>query len=303
MKKEKINSGCIKIFKMLNLLYEDRAYYDDVVEIFKDEVVEQSTNNLQVILNKNINTLKVFGIKINKRRNKFVLDSSLYSLKYSIGDLKAISILSDAIKNYPDDDLILDVRDFLDNIMLRMNNSDRNTLNEFTSKYNFSFFYSDIKEQIKQCQDACKENHVARLVYQKRGKKTQCRCVPKEVVFDTKKASLIFYDLDKKEKFSVPLSKIMSINLMPNVANPIESRITVIFKLKNRLSKTYKLKPGEYIDKVEQDGSIIVVSRVDNTEKLLSRLMRYGPNCEIMTPKSLRAKIKTLINETLERYK
>ena len=73
----KLNDGCLKIFRLLNLLYEDKADYNSVVEIFKDDLNEQSTNNIQVVLNKYMNALKVFGIKLKKVKNKYKLQSSL----------------------------------------------------------------------------------------------------------------------------------------------------------------------------------------------------------------------------------
>ena len=70
MKKQnkKLNEGCLKIFKFIKLLYEDKAYYKDVTDIFRDEFNSQTNNNIQVCLNKYINALKVFGIKITKHR-------------------------------------------------------------------------------------------------------------------------------------------------------------------------------------------------------------------------------------------
>ena len=59
----KLNDGCIKMFKLLLLLYQDKADYESVKDIFKNDFDdEQSTNNIQVVLNKYLNTLKVFGI-------------------------------------------------------------------------------------------------------------------------------------------------------------------------------------------------------------------------------------------------
>ena len=70
---KKLNEGCIKIFKLLTLLYEDKAEYNDVVEIFMDESYDQTPNNLQVNINKYFNTLKIFGIKVKKKKNKYKL--------------------------------------------------------------------------------------------------------------------------------------------------------------------------------------------------------------------------------------
>ena len=89
---KKLNAGCLKIFQLIKLLYEDKAEYSSVIEIFKDEINEQSTNNIQVNINKYINTLKIFGMKIVKENHKFKLLSSLYSLDMNVEDLKSLAI-------------------------------------------------------------------------------------------------------------------------------------------------------------------------------------------------------------------
>ena len=105
----KLNDGCLKIFRLLNLLYEDKADYSSVVEIFKDDLHEQSTNNIQVVLNKYMNALKVFGIKLKKVKNKYKLQSSLYSMNYTLDDLKSISILIKSVKTFPDEQITKDI--------------------------------------------------------------------------------------------------------------------------------------------------------------------------------------------------
>ena len=67
---KKLNDGCLKIFEFLKLLYNDEAEYSKVLEIFQDEIKETTTNNIQVTLNKYINTLRVFGLKIKKENGK-----------------------------------------------------------------------------------------------------------------------------------------------------------------------------------------------------------------------------------------
>ena len=82
MKKDsqKLNDGCIKIFKLLELLYQDKADYQSVINIFIDDFNEdQTTNNIQVVLNKYLNTLKVFGLNVVKENNKFTLFNSFYA--------------------------------------------------------------------------------------------------------------------------------------------------------------------------------------------------------------------------------
>ncbi len=100
----KLNDGCLKIFKLIDLLYKDEANYKNVIEIFNDGI-DQSTNNIQVILNKYINTLKIFGVQITKQNHKFTLENSLYSMQFSSDDLKSINILSKSINNFPDNEI------------------------------------------------------------------------------------------------------------------------------------------------------------------------------------------------------
>ena len=168
---KKLNDGCLKIFQLLILLYEDKADYDSVVNIFKDEIDEPSINTIQVNLNKYFNTLKVFGIKIKKENNKFKLLSSLYSMKFSLDDLRAISLLTSSIHNFPDLDLTQDVSNFIQSLEARMNNDDKNKLDALNQNLTTdnSFYYSDFREQIKQCEEICIENHEITVTYNLNG--------------------------------------------------------------------------------------------------------------------------------------
>ena len=101
------------MFKFLNLLYKNEAEYESVYEIFKSDIIRENEvyddkklNNLvQVVLNKYINALRIFGVKIKKEKNKFKLESSLYISEYSIDNIKAMSILTNANINIPDKDI------------------------------------------------------------------------------------------------------------------------------------------------------------------------------------------------------
>lgn len=298
----KLNDGCIKIFRLLNLLYEDKADYNSVLQIFQDDGIEQSTNNIQVVLNKYINTLKVFGIKIKKEKNKYKLESSLYSMNFSMDDLKSISILINSVENFPDKEITKDLNDFLNVLMLRMNNDDKNKLNNINKNYDFSFYYSNFRDQIEQCEQICKENFVIDILYFKDKKEIRCKCIPKEVLYDAKSVYFRVYDSVKTENIDIPLSNILSITKLPQIANTTELTTTVVYKLKNRLAKTYKVKENEYSQGYDENGYLTVINKNEPFDKLLNRLMRYTYNCEIVSPKTLRDRMMALINETLNNY-
>lgn len=301
---KKLNAGCIKIFQLLILLYEDKADYNAVIEIFKDDLDETSTNNVQVILNKYMNTLKVFGIKVIKQNNQFKLLSSLYAMQFTIEDLKSISIIANSIQNFPDQDLTEKVQNFLKQIELRMGNEDKNTLNNLQKSmdYDFSFYYSNYKQQIEQCKQLCKDNAIINILYLKNGEEIRCKGTPKELLYDAKNAYLKVYNTSKRQNLEIPLNTICSISKLPQLANRIELTTTVVYKLKNRLAKTYKIKKDEYSYSKDEFGNQTIVNKNEPFDKLLKRLMRYGHNCEIISPKPLREEMIRLINETLNQY-
>ncbi len=301
---KKLNEGCLKIFQLLKLLYEDKADYDNVVEIFKDEIEEQTTNNIQVNLNKYINTLKIFGIKIKKEKHKYKLLSSLYSMKFSIEDLKSISILVSSLQKFPEVELTEDIKEFISSLELRMNNEDKNILNCLNKIFgeDFSFYYADVREQIEQCEQVCKENFVINLTYRKKNKDITCKCSPKEVLYDSKTAYLKVYDSVVKRNLEIPITSILSITKLPQIANPIEMNTTVVYKLKNRLAKTYKVKENEYTDGRDEYGNLIVINKNEVAENLIRRLLRYSYDCEVISPKHFRDEMQRAINEIINQY-
>ena len=303
-KKPKLNEGCLKIFAFIKLLYEDKAYYNDVIEIFKDEINEQSANNIQVNINKYINTLKIFGMKIKKVKNKYKLLSSLYSMPFTLDDIKSISILANSINEFPDKDITDEVESFLNELKMRMDNEDQNTLNALnqTIDYDFSFYYSDMREQIEQCEKICKENYTITVIYKKDNEEIKCKCKPKEVIYDSKNVYLKVYDASARQNYEIPITSILSITRLPQKANPMETSTTVVFIVKNRLAKTYKLKEGERSKGFDEFGHQIIVNNGESFDKLINRLMRYTNSCEIISPKPLREQMIKTINDTISQY-
>ena len=301
--KEKINESCIKIFKLLSLLYEDNATYNNVIDIFKDEPGSQSTNNLQVVLNKYINTLKVFGFKIKKENNKYSMDGSFYFIDYSPEELKSISILMNSGNNFPDEDCRKNINDLVHNLVLRMDSDTKNMLNGYSQNYDFSFYYEGLRNQINYCKDVCKRHQQALILYKRNKKEIEIVCEPKDVVYDSKTAYLQVYDVNKHTKLNIPIPSIFSVNFIPRMSSSSEKMpMVVVYKLKNRLAKAYKLKDNEYSRGLDKDGNQIIVNKDEPFNQLMSRLMRYSYNCEILTPKFLRDEMLEQINETLKNY-
>lgn len=305
----KINNGCLNIFKFLELLYNDQADYNSVINIFKEDIEKErenyeykKLNNLvQVVLNKYINALKIFGVKIKKEKNKYKLDSSLYSLHYTLNELRALNIIQNISKNIPDNDINENISILMGNILLRMNSYDKSTFSQLYSDKDFSFYYKDLKDQIDNCKKYCKDNSQLDITYLHKNKEKRCQCQANEIIYSMKTAFLSVYDIHKKENMEIPLPNILSILELPRRATAKQGTMTVVYKLKGRLVKTYKLKENEKLGSQKED-EIVIINSGEPMEKLFSRLLRYSELCEIISPKYIRTKMINLLNETLKLY-
>ena len=84
--------------------------------------------------------------------------------------------------------------------------------------------------------------------------------------------------------------------------NHIKLLLVNIYKLKNRLAKTYKVKENEYTDGRDEDGNLIIINKNEVPENLIRRLLRYSYNCEVISPKTFREEIQRAINEIISQY-
>ncbi|MGD9580485.1 MAG: WYL domain-containing protein, partial [Vampirovibrionia bacterium] len=84
---------------------------------------------------------------------------------------------------------------------------------------------------------------------------------------------------------------------------PNNDSINVVFKLTGKLARIYKLYENEVIvEKKNSPYHIIISSNVEDDELLISRLLKYGEFCEILSPFNSRRKIINIINELIKRY-
>ena len=90
--KLKYNDSCIKLFELLKMLYKGDVEYKAVINHISDGNYD-GTSNTHVTLNKYLNALKIFGIKIKKNKGKYSINSPLKSISYTPNDIKSINML------------------------------------------------------------------------------------------------------------------------------------------------------------------------------------------------------------------
>lgn len=298
------------MFQLLQMLYENNAEYDKVIEIFSDtdtisEKHSGKNKKTTVILNKYLNTLRVFGINVKKIKKHFVMRSGAFSLNFDMNDIKSVYLLSQFLKILPDGKTKKGLEKFVDTIESRFDDEANLMLKTISTNNStdFSFYYLNLREQLERCEEICQDKFKINIQYKSdKDILIETICSAKQIIYDTKNAYLRIYKNNERIYEDVPISRIISIKKLPTQKNPVEMTTTVVYKLKGRLAKVYNLKENEYIKETCPDGSKIIINKDEPINQLLKRLMRYDYDCTIISPKILRDEMMKMINDTLNNY-
>ena len=303
----KFNDSGIKMYRLLTLLFQGDPTFKDIIEIFMDGEEKPSANNANVCLCKYLNSLKVFGIRVEKISDRY----HAYNLPYSYGFTKAELCALQQLKSCSD--IILSQKtkanfdSFIAALELRFDDRTQRMALELNSdeKFDFSFFFTNMKEKIELCEKFISDSLNLDIIYTvSNGEEKKIYGKPIEINYGKRYAALQIYSMKEARLFNIPIIGIRSVIQSPqkSAANVVDTA-PVVYKLSGRLAQNYKLRENEYSRGLDPfDGRLIVVNKNEDIETLLHRLMRYGTSCEIRTPKAVRDEMTQLIKKTIENY-
>lgn len=271
---EKYNEACIKVFDMLKLLSKGTAYYSDIIELFNPDE-NNPTAGAHVILNKYLNTLKIFGINIYKSKNIYHLQNSFYSLNLDKNDIKMLQLLKTSGLILSNTKQKEQFDNFVHDVEIRLTSTSRELLNSTNDSDNLrrSEYFTKYRDLISKCEGYCNDNSKLEISYLSR------------------------------QIFDIPIDKITAIKQMPVVSATREAPMTVVYKIRNNLAKAYRLREWESTDgKIDDEGWLTIVNNNENFDVLIKRLMRYDVCCQVVSPKNFRERMLSTIDETLANY-
>ena len=303
---DKYNEACIKVFDMLKLLSNGTAKYRDIIELFNGS--EKSDNaGANVILNKYLNTLKIFGINIYKSKNIYYLQNSIFSINLDNNDIKMLKKLKNAsgiLHNLKQKE---NFERFIKDIELRLTRAAKETLysGSFEDADSINYEYVEkYKTLITRLENCCFENQKLELDFTVDYKNYKVLCEPKEIIYKNQKAYLSVFNHLSRQVFDVPIDAITEVKQLPVLSKIKETSATVVYKIKDDLAKSYQLKEWETCDgRFDEQGWLTIVNHNEDFDELLKRLMRYGSNCIVVSPKTFRESMIEAIDDTLKNYK
>lgn len=300
MDKTKTSQTAYRTLEILKLLAKGPLSTQEMLEH-----IEKATdkNFRKEMVLKYINTIKLLGIDIKKEGNKYYLNKSLECIDFSKKDLSVLAFIQKYISKVKHDD-------YKNNIIESLQKIEKNfSVNTVTlCKKNKIRAYLPAKpinindENIEQYEKYCKDELKIKIVYQCEFSKKQkdFLIAPIKIIYKKGNAILVAYDSKNNEYKEFLIENIVQVEQTPqkSVQN---SSASVLFKLKNRLAKSYVLKKNETVLECGSDF-IIVSNKKEDKDLLLRRLLRYFDQCEILYPKSYRTSLLDMIDSMEKIY-
>ncbi len=179
---EKYNESFIKIFKLMALLTQGETPFADVIKLFADENgnISQISN---VILNKYMNTLKIYGVQIKKSKNKYYLISMPFSISLDEKDLYSVSLIKSAMSYLPNGKTKTYLSAFIDKLENRydLNTKQLSTIVNAARNYDLSFYFKKFEKQISDCEKLCSDGYNIQISYIDKNITKLLLCTPQEV--------------------------------------------------------------------------------------------------------------------------
>ncbi len=301
---EKYNDACVKLFEFIKMLYDGDVEFKKVINHFSDGEYNGKSNT-HVTLNKYLNAMKIFGIKVKKINHKYRMLSSLYKLKFSIDDLKSIKLLKESEDILPEGKGKINFQNFIRALEIRFDESAQSIcqVENSTQNLDLEFSNAEITNQLKYCAKLCQDKQKLEIIFTNtKGEEINLLCSPLEQIYEKRKLCLKVLGSKGTRIYNIPTDSIKSIKQLPVSSSTQAIPTTVVYRIKNRLAKNYKIREWERVDKIEYDGSQVIVNKNEDLNLLLERLMRYGTQCSIISPKFLKEEMIEKINKTLENY-
>ena len=242
------------------------------------EHVEKATdkNFRKEMVLKYINTIKLLGIDIKKEGNKYYLDKSLECIDFSKKDLSIFAFIQKYINKINHDDY---KNNIIESLQIIEKNFSEKTISLYKGNKIRAYLPNkplSIKdENIKQYERYCKDELKVKIVYQCENsqKQKEFLLAPLKIVYKKGIAILIGYDSKNNEYKEFLVENILYAEQTPQKFIQSSSG-SVLFKLKNRLAKSYVPKNNEIL--LESGSDFIIVSnKKEDKDQLLRRLLRY----------------------------
>lgn len=300
---KKTADASIRVLDTLKFLSNNNASIQDIIKYFEKIDPNNRIYTNEVIL-KYINTLKVFGLRFAKDKDKYILLNSPESFDFEQKDLESIYLIEKFSSIFPEESIKSNVDKFLQELEKRFSDNTRLLAHSLKRpELNLEPNYNKYSQRIKEYEKYCLDRQRLKIIY-KNNNNSQISIIvePNDIKYTENDVYFSVYNPISAQVYDINFESIIKIEQLPQKSNFKTMLSSVTFELKDRLAKAYKLHEGEKLLQIKTDGNIVVLNQNEDRTLLLRRLLRYGENCEVISPKSLREEMKELIKTIIHKY-
>lgn len=299
----KKNDTSLRVLEILKMLIREPSSGEELIRKIGDE---QNLENIYTkeTLHKYFNTLELVGLKIekNKKDKKYCLKNFPVEISLTEKELKILCLLEGYVKNLYQNRIESPFCEFLKNIEKGFS---KETLFIYNSIKANNVMKTDIDflcnaSFIRQLEKYCIDSQKLKIGYMSKSNKcTEIFVVePKAIHYEVDKVYLFVYNPKLAQNQKLLLENIIQVIQLPQKVSSNSSPNTVVFELKGRLAKSYKLKDGEKIINYSASNIVVSNSKEDKTI-LFKRFLKYGENCKILQPVSIQKEFIRFVDKVL----
>lgn len=295
-----------RVFETLKYLMHQPASVTDIMKHLETLDLNSGKPLSKGVIYKYIATLKFAGIKISRKNCKYLVKDLPFKIPFNSNNIKAVLLMEEIINQLPKQDIFENIRKLIYSIKMTsiITPEDELNIKQEIQKIKFNIPTENQAKTIEEYEKYCKDNLKINIEYKDMyGESCKVICEPIEVKFEDNQVYLYSYSASLNNFVEFNSKQIIKITQMPSKCS--DSRIhslssSTVFKLTDKLAKRYKPRADETVQYNEDE--LTVMNKIEDKNKLLHRLMRYGALCEIKSPKTERNKMKEMIAKTLSNY-
>lgn len=287
----------LRILEVLRILLEKDVTKSELIERMNNNPLFENVYTFEAFI-KYFNTLSIMGFKIDKDKNIYKLKNAFKQISLTDNEEKIVLNLIRYIKKLHNKNLEEKIKKVIYKSVKYIDNKSQNKI------------ISELEESVQRIESNNIANTLETLMYDKRflsityiknnNSQDTITVQLKEIIEKKNDIILVCYDPKRARNKKINAASVISITQTPNVVteNTLNND-SAIFRIYGRLAQVYKLKQGETVIDFTA-GYKTILNKGEDRDIILRRLLKYGENCKIISPKILQEEFIFMTNDILK---
>lgn len=288
----------LRILEVLKILLNTDVSKNDLIAKMNKNPDFENVYTFEAFI-KYFNTLSLLGFDIEKYKNKYRLKNAFDKIELSEQEINSAIDLISYIKKLHNKNLEQTIQNIIQKSLKFLDKNSQNIIEKALLEQNQKI--NNNNSTINYFERLMYDGQLVNITYLKRNNIQDTITVQiKEIIERNGEVILLCYEKSKTRNKKINISSITSVFQTPEMAdNSAYTNDSVVFRVYGRLAKLYKLKQGEKTTDFSA-GYITIHNTGEDRDILLKRLLKYGENCKIIQPQSLKDEFLAMTDDILK---